>query len=149
MTPDPSLGEVELAAWRGLLRAHAEITRELDRELRDSERLSLTEYDVLVQLAEAPGGRLRMSELADAVLLSRSGLTRLVDDLQRRGLVLRERCPADARGLEASLTPGGAAVRERARATHLAGVRRRFVDRLSDRQLRDLARAFEGVVARP
>jgi len=140
-----SLDEVELAAWRGLLRVHSDLTRELDRELREAERLTLTEYDVLVQLADAPGGRLRMSELADAVLLSRSGLTRLVDDLVRRGLVLRERCPDDARGLEASLTAEGAALREKARATHLAGVRRRFVDRLSDRQLRELARAFEGV----
>lgn len=140
------LSMLELDAWRGFLRAHAALTRALDEELERGEGLSLTEYDVLVQLADAPHGRLRMSELADAVLLSRSGLTRLVDDLERRGLVERSRCPDDARGTNAVVTERGRDVRRRAAATHLEGVRRRFHRRLSDDQLEQLRRAWRSLV---
>lgn len=133
------LSELELEAWRGFLRTHATLTRELDDELRRAEALSLSEYDVLVQLADAPGGRLRMAELASAVVLSRSGLTRLVDGLERKGLVSRERCPDDARGFHAVITKDGLAVRRRASRTHLAGVRERFLGRLSTEQLEELA----------
>lgn len=141
-----SLSALELDAWRGFLRAHAALTRELDEELERGEGLSLTEYDVLVQLTDAPEGRLRMSELADAVLLSRSGLTRLVDELERRGLVERRRCPDDARGLNAVVTERGREQRRRAAATHLEGVRRRFHRRLSDDQLEELRRAWRSLV---
>src|SRR4051812_41036011 len=84
----------ELASWRWFLRAHATITRALENELEAEQKLSLASYDVLVQLAEAPNRRLRMTELADAVLLSRSGVTRLVDRLERVGLVAR--CPVES-----------------------------------------------------
>ncbi|HEV2062565.1 MAG TPA: MarR family transcriptional regulator, partial [Solirubrobacteraceae bacterium] len=141
-----ALSALELDAWRGFLRAHAALTRELDEELERGEGLSLTEYDVLVQLADFPGGSLRMSELADAVLLSRSGLTRLVDDLERRGLVERTRCPEDARGLNAVITERGREQRRRAAATHLEGVRRRFHRRLSEDQLEGLRRAWRALV---
>ena len=88
----------ELAAWRGFLQTHARLTRRLDEELRAAHDLPLTSYDVLVQLEGAPGREMRMSELADAVLLSRSGLTRLVDRLERQGLIERRECPDDACG---------------------------------------------------
>lgn len=133
------LGPAELAAWRGLLRAHAHLVRELDRELQERHGLPLHEYEVLLVLHEAEGHRLRMSELAEAVLLSQSGLTRLVDRLARQGLVDRVRCEHDGRGLYASLTADGIARLRGARPTHLDGVRRLFLDRLTDPDLAALA----------
>lgn len=133
------LGPVELAAWRGLLRVHAHLVRELDRELQERHGLPLQEYEVLLVLHEAEGHRLRMSEVAEAVLLSQSGLTRLVDRLGRDGLVERVRCEHDGRGLYAELTADGIARLREARPTHLDGVRRRFLDRLTDLDLASLA----------
>jgi DNA-binding MarR family transcriptional regulator len=120
----------ELAAWRAFLRAHAVLTRVLETELLAEQDLSLAAYDVLVQLAEAPEHRLRMTELADAVLLSRSGVTRLVDRLERGGLV--SRCPVenDGRGVAAQLTDAGLSRLRVASRTHLAGVARHFAARL-------------------
>jgi len=120
----------QLAAWRAFLRAHATITRALETELVAEQQLSLAAYDVLVQLAEAPGRRLRMTELADAVLLSRSGVTRLVDRLERTGLVTRCRVATDGRGVAAELTDAGLARLRAAARTHLAGVVRHFATRL-------------------
>jgi DNA-binding MarR family transcriptional regulator len=121
----------ELDAWRGMLAAHARVTRELDGELRREHGLSLSEYEVLLVLAEADGHRLRMSQIAERVLLSRSGLTRLVDRLVRLGHVTRCAAETDGRGLFAELTDAGLAAFTAARATHLAGVRRAFLDRLT------------------
>ena len=128
----------ELAAWRGFLRAHARVTRALERELVAEQQLSLAAYDVLVQLAEAPRRELRMTDLADAVLLSRSGVTRLVDRLERVGLVARCRSSADGRGVVAALTPAGLERLRAAAVTHLDGVVRHFVDRLDADQLGEL-----------
>ncbi|GLZ43229.1 MarR family transcriptional regulator [Actinokineospora sp. NBRC 105648] len=128
----------ELHAWRTFLRAHAHITRSLETELVAEQRLSLGGYDVLVQLAEAPDRKLRMAELADAVLLSRSGVTRLVDRLERAGMVARERVAGDGRGVVATLTEQGLDVLRTASVTHLAGVVRHFVARLDRDQLRYL-----------
>jgi DNA-binding MarR family transcriptional regulator len=121
------LDDVELRAWRGFLTTHSRIVRELDEELRAAHGMPLSTYDVLVNLAAAPGGRLRMRDLAEAIVLSRSGLTRLVDRLVREGLVDRERCGEDARGAWAVLTPTGKHALDTARPTHLEGVRRRFL----------------------
>ncbi|WP_242424620.1 MarR family winged helix-turn-helix transcriptional regulator, partial [Frankia sp. EI5c] len=96
-----------MRAWRRLLRAHAHVTRLLEAELDAAHQLPLAYYDVLVQLSEAPNHQLRMSELAHRVLLSRSGLTRLVDRMERDGLVERRACPSDARGTLATLTEAG------------------------------------------
>jgi DNA-binding MarR family transcriptional regulator len=139
------LDREELAAWRGMLRVHAALTRALDAELTERHGLPLTSYEVLLFLADAPGGRMRMSELADSVLLSRSGLTRLVDRLERDGLLERERCEEDARGYFAAITDRGRALFDAARRTHLAGVRERFVDRLSRDDLRTLGELWEKV----
>jgi DNA-binding MarR family transcriptional regulator len=129
------LTELELGAWRNLLRVHSTLTRDLDEELRRAHGLPLTSYDVLVNLESAPDRRMRMSELADAVLLSRSGLTRLVERLERDGLLSRADCPGDARGSFAVLTDLGMKRLAEARKTHLRGVRERFLGVFSDDEL--------------
>jgi DNA-binding MarR family transcriptional regulator len=137
------LNEEELAAWRGMLRAHAELTKELDAELAREHNLPLSSYEVLLFLADAPEGRMRMAELADSVLLSRSGLTRLVDRLQREGLLKRERCDSDARGYFAEVTPKGRRLFDEARRTHLDGVRARFLSRFSRDELRAMGALWQ------
>lgn len=129
----------ELAAWRSFLRAHASIIRALERELLAEQQLSLASYDVLVQLAEAPDRSLRMTDLAEAVLLSRSGVTRLVDRLEQAGLVARQRTSDDGRGIVAVLTEKGLARLRVAAVTHLDGVVRHFVARLTYAQLAELS----------
>ena len=132
---DDALETDELAAWRGMLRAHAHLAGELDAELLAAHAL----YDVLVNLEGAGDGRLRMRDLASALVLSRSGLTRMIDRLEREGLVVREPCDDDRRGAFAVLTPTGRARLAEARPTHLAGVRRRFLDLLTDEERAALA----------
>jgi len=140
---DPvGLDERELAAWRGFLRAHREVVAHLDEELQRSHDLPLSSYEVLLYLAQADGGRLRMGELADRLLLSRSGLTRLVDRLERRDLVARERCKEDARGLFARITPAGRELFVAARPDHLDGVRRHYLSRLDDADIENLTAAW-------
>ena len=133
LSPVPS--RAELRAWRSFLSAHARVMRSLEAELLAEQRLSLVSYDVLVQLAEAPQRRLRMAELADRVLLSRSGVTRLVDRLERTGLVARHRVAGDGRGVIAELTPLGVETLRNAAKTHLAGVVRHFVTRFNPDEL--------------
>jgi DNA-binding MarR family transcriptional regulator len=129
------LSRTELDVWRSFLRAHAHLVRVLETELLAGQRLSLASYDVLVQLSEAPGRRLRMTELADAVLLSRSGVTRLVDRLERGGLVARARVDSDGRGVEAVLTQLGFDRLRAATGTHLSGVARHFAGSLDTAEL--------------
>ena len=126
-----------------MLRSHAELTRALDAQLAREHKLPLSSYEVLLYLADSPDGRMRMSDLAESVLLSRSGLTRLVDRLEREGLLRRERCESDARGLFAEITPAGRRVFNEARRTHLDGVRRMFLDRFSRDELRTLGALWE------
>ena len=128
-----------MRAWRSFLRAHSYVTRLLEAELEDAHGLPLASYDVLVQLAESPGGALRMSELADAVLLSRSGLTRLVDRLERDKLVERRSCPSDARGTLAVLTEAGRDRLREASGTHLRGVARHVLSHFDAADLDTLA----------
>jgi DNA-binding MarR family transcriptional regulator len=139
------LDQEELGAWRGMLRTHAELTRALDAELTRAHDMPLSSYEVLLFLNDSEEGRMRMSELADSVLLSRSGLTRLVDRLERQGLLRRERCTSDARGLFAEITDEGRGVFAKARKTHLDGVRRLFLDRFSRDELRTLGGFWEKV----
>ncbi len=120
-------------------RAQMRITRSIESDLLESHDLAMASYDVLLQLSESPYKRLRMNDLADRVLLSRSGLTRLIDRLQRDGLVERQACPSDARGLYAVLTDKGTALLDEATPTYLRGVRAQFVDRLEEAELRQCA----------
>lgn len=134
-----------LSAWRTFLVTHALVTRRLDEELQERHGLSLAEFDALLQLALAPAGRLRMNQLADLVVLSRSGVTRLIDRLQEEGWVIRRQCPSDARGAEAELTPRGAERLREATVTHLAGVQRYFLDHLTEDELATLERALRRI----
>ncbi|MGH9114453.1 MAG: MarR family winged helix-turn-helix transcriptional regulator [Acidimicrobiales bacterium] len=129
MLGEPSgwLSEAEQHVWRRLLAAECRIRERLDRELRKAHGVTLGDYEVLVHLSEAPGRSLRMSELAERLLLSRSGLTRRVDGLVSQGLVTRRSCPDDGRGSLAALTGAGAALLGAAAPTHVAGVRRYLV----------------------
>jgi DNA-binding MarR family transcriptional regulator len=145
LTQPALLSQEELGAWRGLLRVHARLTKALDADLVREHDLPLSSYEVLLFLADAPEGRLRMSELADGVLLSRSGLTRLVDRMEREGLLRRERCEDDARGYHAIITAEGRELFRRARATHLDGVRELFLTRVSAAERRTLAELWERV----
>ena len=137
---------LQLGAWRGLLRVHAALVRELDAELLAAHDLPLSSYDVLIYLRSAPGRRLRMAELADSVLLSRSGVTRLVDRLEREGLIVRDTCTSDGRGCFAVLTDAGEELLSRARPTHLDGVRERFLRHFSEEELEQLAEFWDRIL---
>jgi DNA-binding MarR family transcriptional regulator len=140
--------EPGISAWRAFLHAHARVTRRLDEELQAAHGLSLAEYDALLQIAHAPGRRVRMNVLAERVILSRSGITRLVDRLEAAGSVERMACTTDARGQEAVLTPLGLERLRSAATTHLDGVRRYFLTRLDDGELAGLEASL-GRVAGP
>jgi DNA-binding MarR family transcriptional regulator len=145
--PDIELETLELAAWRGMLKVHSALVKALDADLEARHGLPLSSYEVLIYLRVAPDKRLRMAELADRTLLSRSGMTRLVDRLERDGLLRRDTCSSDARGCFAVLTEKGEEALAGARTTHLAGVRERFVRHLDPEELEVLARAFNKVIA--
>ncbi len=128
----------EIAAWRAFLTVHARVTEVLERELAAERDLPLGWYDVLVQLSEAEGGRLRMHNLAGFVLLSRAGLTRLVDRMTRAGLVERVPCEDDRRGTYVLITaPGLQALRDAA-PVHLRGVFHHFIRHLNASELQTL-----------
>jgi len=122
-----SARDPRLAPWRAFLIAHARVVRRLDEELRAEHDLSFAEYDALLTIAQAPERRIRMGQLADEVLLSKSGVTRLIDRLVGDGLVERSACLADARGAEAVLTDRGLARLRAASRTHLRGINEHFL----------------------
>ena len=136
-----------MRAWRGFLQAHAMLLRRLEAELSAGTGMSLAHYDVLVQLSFAEGRRLRMHELANRVLLSRSGITRVVDRLEEDGLVARMACPSDARGAFAVLTDAGLDRLREATPVHLDGVRRRFVEPFTGDELAELSVLLERLAA--
>jgi DNA-binding MarR family transcriptional regulator len=142
-----SARDPRIATWRRFLSAHARLERLLDEELRAEHDLSLAEYDALLQLAEAPGRRMRMHRLADEVLLSRSGVTRLIDRLVRDGSVERDSCVTDARGAEAVLTETGLRRLRTASLTHLRGIEDHFVSAIAPADLAAVDRAMRDVVA--
>ncbi len=131
----PGIDGAEFAAWIGFLRFHTTLVRELDAELQAAHGLPLTAFEVMNWLAYAPRRRMRMSVLANSVLFSLSGISRLVERLERDGLVVREPCLDDRRGFFATLTEAGLSKLREARVTHAAGVRRRFLDHLTDDQI--------------
>jgi DNA-binding MarR family transcriptional regulator len=134
----PRASDWRIGVWRSFLRAHATVVRSLERELLAATGLPLAWYDVLLQLAEAPGRRLRMAELADRILLSRSGLTRLIDRLEAEGLVVRAPSPDDARGTYTVLTAAGFERLRSAAPVHLAGIRDHWLAQFNDDELRVL-----------
>ncbi|HTR73526.1 MAG TPA: MarR family transcriptional regulator [Solirubrobacteraceae bacterium] len=140
-----SLSDGELRAWRGLLRAHACLAKRLDAALEREHGLPMSSYEVLHRLDEAGAGRMRMCDLADQAQLSRSGLTRLVDRLERDRLLERCSCEHDARGSYACLTELGRERLAQARTTHLAVIREHFFSRFSEPELAALADMWDRV----
>jgi DNA-binding MarR family transcriptional regulator len=134
--PDPH--GPEIAVWTAFLRIHVVVMRKLGAELEAQTGLPLAWYDVLVQLFLAPERRLRMAQLAENVMLSRSGLTRLIDRLEDEGLVRREPDPDDARGTYTVMTSTGLARMRVAGPTHLAGIQQHFLGHFDAGELRTL-----------
>lgn len=137
-----------LAPWRAFLLAHARIMRRLDEELRAEHDLSIGEYDALLTIARAPERRIRMRQLADEVVLSKSGVTRLIDRLVDDGLVERSACLADARGAEAVLTERGLTRLRAASQIHLRGINEHFLAILDSADLEVIERAMSSVAQR-
>ncbi len=134
--------ELHADAWIGLLETHKQLTRAMDAELEARHGLSLSGLEVLGRLAAAAGRRLRLSVLAAESSLSLSRVSRVVDALERRGLVQREACASDARAVEAHLTDDGLTLAREAQATHFESVRERFFDQLAPDELAALAAVF-------
>ena len=137
-----------LAPWRAFLLAHARVARRMDEELRAEHDISFAEYDALLTIAQAPGRRIRMGQLADEVLLSKSGVTRLIDRLVGDGLVERSACLADARGAEAVLTDRGLTRLRAASRTHLRGISEHFLGVVDPADMDTLERSMTAVAKR-
>jgi DNA-binding MarR family transcriptional regulator len=143
LDPTTELDELEFRAWRSFLVAHARVARRLETDLLATSDLPLAEFDVLFQLDLAEGNRLRMNELANRVVLSRAGMTRLVDRLAADGLVARVKCASDARGAYAVMTDRGRERLMAARPGHFAAVRRFFIAAFTQPELEQLAGLME------
>lgn len=140
------LASSRLVAWRSFLTAHAALINQIERELLEAGVVPLSWYDVLFALYDAPGQRLRMSELATAIVLSRSGLTRLVDRLEAEGLLVRERLASDRRGAFAVLTDKGVEAMRRAWPVYAKGIEEHFARYLNDEEARILAKVFRRMI---
>ncbi len=145
--PKNELDDLRLSAWRAFITAHARLIDRIDRELLAADRLPLNWYDVLVELVEAPENRLRMHELAQRVVLSRSGLTRLVDKLEETGLLRREIDSSDRRGAFAVLTPKGREALRRSWPVYANGILTHFGHHLSNEEAKILADVFTRLLA--
>jgi len=136
-----------IAAWQALLATHAALVDRLGEELQEERDLPLPWYEVLMFLNRAPDGRMRMGELAGSLLLTPSGVTRLVDRMEAEGLVQRQRCPSDRRGWHAVITPAGRSRLKAAAPVHLRGVDQHFGRHLSDEEADVVAKALGRVLA--
>ena len=134
---------IELDTWVRFLRTHSAIVGKLNAELVADHGLTINDFEVLLHLSWAPEQAMRRVDLASSVLLTPSGITRLLDGLERAGFVTREACPTDRRVVYAKLTPEGDEKLQVARTTHLAGVHRLFVERFSPDELASLAELLE------
>ena len=144
----PADADEPLAVWAAFLRAHSTLTAKLERELVAERALPLAWYEVLLQIRRA-GRPLRMQELAGSVLLSKSGLTRLVDRMEAAGLVERTHCPSDRRGVHVGATKAGLAAFRAAAPVHLRGIGEHFTDRLDEADLRALGAALAKLLDEP
>ncbi|MEV0584964.1 MarR family transcriptional regulator [Nonomuraea sp. NPDC050310] len=140
------LSQAEQRAWRAHLAMHKLLLHRLDRELHEF-GLSINDYEILVNLSESPGRRMRMSDLADATIQSRSRLSHQISRMEDKGLVTREDCPDDRRGTFAVLSDQGWETIKQVAPHHVAGVRQHFVDLLTDDQLEALEQAYAPIVA--
>jgi DNA-binding MarR family transcriptional regulator len=142
MTNQNELTELSLSAWRGFVTAHATLVDLIDRQLMASQQLPLHWYDVLIELFEAPDQRLRLHELAAKVVLSRSGLTRLVDRLESAGFLRREAHPSDRRGAFAILTEAGREAVRHSWPVYAQGITTYFANHLSQEEAQTLTSVF-------
>jgi DNA-binding MarR family transcriptional regulator len=145
----PTPDDPRLQAWRTFLFAHAQVRKQLERELQVEQAMSLGEYEVLLMLAYSGERRLRMSELAEIMVLSRSGATRLIDRLEAAGLVERVSCDTDRRGQWAQLTQAGYDRLRAASPTHLRGIAEHFLDRIPADELEALHGTLRRVMTEP
>jgi DNA-binding MarR family transcriptional regulator len=141
------LNDGEMRAWRAYVVGKALLDAQLNRDLQDEHQLALGDYELLVRLSEAPCGQARMSTLAELVASSKSRISHQIGRMEKAGLVRRQECPGDRRGVFAVLTGHGREVLRRAAPTHLRGVRDNLVDLLSDQERLVLAEVFERVMS--
>ncbi|WP_354639262.1 MarR family winged helix-turn-helix transcriptional regulator [Kitasatospora camelliae] len=139
------LDENEMAAWRGFVAASNLVARHLERQLKDDAGLSHTQYEILVQLSASSDGAMRMTDLADRLITSKSGLTYQVTQLEKAGLVSRRSCPSDVRGVFAEITEKGWQALRAAAPGHVAAVREALIDVLTPAQLAGLAESLATV----
>ncbi|MBC7290905.1 MAG: winged helix-turn-helix transcriptional regulator [Actinotalea sp.] len=135
--------------WRAYLLGTAALQEALNRQLETDAEISLSEYEILVRLSEAPQRTVRMSELAASVMHSRSRLTHTVSRMERRGLVERQACEDDGRGINCVLTPIGFDLLDRTAPGHVEAVRTHLVDLLTDEEFRVLGHVMEKIAAGP
>ena len=144
MTARPDDSRIEV--FSRFLMAHQHVYEALNKSLVEERGITLPWYDVLLQLSREPDGRLRLQDLADRVLYSRSGLTRLIDRMEKAGLVSREPCPDDRRGTFAVLTSDGRRTFRRAAPSHLRGIEQNFFSKLNEEDIENLGRAMSDVL---
>jgi DNA-binding MarR family transcriptional regulator len=142
----PGLSASQNSAWRLFLKTHAVLLEKIERELKQAKLPDLSWYDVLWALEEAPNQRLRLHELAEALVLQRSNLTRLVDRIEHMGLVRRETCDSDRRGAFAVITPKGLALRQQMWQVYSQSIHRHFAERLSEEEIAALTQAFKALL---
>ncbi len=146
--PDTNwLNDDEMRLWRAFIEATTRINQELESDLKASAGLTFDDYEVLVYLTEAPDMRLRMSELSELLVHSRSRLTQRIDRMEKRGLVCREQCPADRRSTFAVVTPAGLQAIAEAAPGHVESVRRNLLDHVDETQLPVVTEMLEQIVA--
>ncbi|HYI45616.1 MAG TPA: MarR family transcriptional regulator [Actinomycetota bacterium] len=142
---EKDLSETEAKAWRAFLYAYARVVPKLDDELTLAEGLTLNQYEVLLWLSRSSGGAMRMSDLASRIVLSPSGVTRAVDQLEKKGLVERVVCSSDRRGYLATLTKKGRVAFRKASKVHVRGIREHFISHLSASELKSLGSSLEQI----
>jgi DNA-binding MarR family transcriptional regulator len=145
-TPVPGLDGDEEILWRSLVELLLRLPQVLDQHFDREAKVSMTDYSVLVALSEAPDGELRMGDLAEATALSRSRMSRVVDDLIRRSLVTRRKCEQDGRSALAALTPEGQAALAAAYPGHLARVRSLVLDHITKSEMRTMTQALSRIL---
>jgi DNA-binding MarR family transcriptional regulator len=143
---DTKIDPLWLQTWRLFITAHAKLIGEIDQRLREAHQIPLNSYDVLIELYEATNHHLRMSDLADRVLLTRSGLTRLVDKLEQDGLLRREVDPQDRRGFYANLTEAGIEAMRQAWPVYAEGISTLFVEHISREEAVSFSRVFARMI---
>lgn len=146
-TKRPVNEQTHLQMWRGFLEAHSNVVKYLERRMQEQHGLALSWYDVLLQLSEGLDGRLRMGELAESVLLTRSGITRLVDRMIAAELVVREPCPGDRRGYYAVITQKGLDTIEEIGPDHSKDAWESFLGHITEEEAAVMGQVFRRVLA--